>query len=360
MNEDIRKRKAELLFWSITPENVAKIYLHNFNDYLYQNSDEVEINGIVIGNSIEDKIMKIKMRFPDKNGNPNIKTAKACGTRAGFPITELDFIDNQLTILKGLSFIDFVQRKKYETYLNFILNKETPPQPEPILTNTPQQRNIKNQLQKEINHFFFFQIEVVENVEIDGKTYENQKQLNNESIITTENWNERKLEFFNQRMNIYKVSFSQTEKIELEIELLNKFEFEKNDYKILKNRYLELLKDNLINEPEKSNTKKHKTELSIKQIALKYVYEYSQITRENGNKIAKEYGHNSGEKLFQQFTYFSSLANRKGLPNPCTAKKLDNKIKLLESVIEILSIDKQNQVKDEVSILKKIYESEYQ
>lgn len=105
---------------------------------------------------------------------------------------------------------------------------------------------------------------------------------------------------------------------------------------------------------------KQKPELKINQIALKYAYEGLQITRENGNEIAKKYGHNSGEKLFQRFTYFSSSANRKGKPNLCTPKKLDNKIKLIESIIELLPTDKQERAKDEVSILKKIYEAEYQ
>lgn len=107
----------------------------------------------------------------------------------------------------------------------------------------------------------------------------------------------------------------------------------------------------------------HQTEtekLKIDQIALKYAYEGLQITRENGNDIAKEYGHNSGEKLFQRFTYYSSSANRNGKPNLCTPKKLDNKIKLIESIIELLPTDKQERAKDEVLILKKIYEAEYQ
>jgi hypothetical protein len=105
---------------------------------------------------------------------------------------------------------------------------------------------------------------------------------------------------------------------------------------------------------------KQKPELTINQIALKYVYELSQITRENSKEIARKYGHNSGEKLFQRFTYYSSTANRKGKPIPCTPKKLDNKIKLIESIIELLPTDKQERAKDEVSILKEIYEAEYQ
>lgn len=105
---------------------------------------------------------------------------------------------------------------------------------------------------------------------------------------------------------------------------------------------------------------KQKPELTITQIALKYAYEELLITRVNGNEIARQYGYNSGEKLFQKFIHFSSVANRKGKPFPCTPKKLTNKIKLIESIIESLPTDKQERAKDEVSILKKIYEAEYE
>jgi hypothetical protein len=108
------------------------------------------------------------------------------------------------------------------------------------------------------------------------------------------------------------------------------------------------------------HTDKSKPELSINQIALKFVYEGFQITRENGNEIAKKYGHNSGEKLFQKFTYYSSPTNRKGKPIPYTPKKLNNKIQLIESVIELLSTDIQERAKDEVKILKAFLESDYQ
>ena len=100
--------------------------------------------------------------------------------------------------------------------------------------------------------------------------------------------------------------------------------------------------------------------LSLKQIALKYIYEGKQITRENGNEIAREYGYTSGEKLFQHYTFYTSVANRKGKPTPLTQKKLSNKIALIESVIAILPTDKQQRAVDELEILKKIFESEYQ
>lgn len=138
-------------------------------------------------------------------------------------------------------------------------------------------------------------------------------------------------------------------------------------YYTKKHEVIELMKfEEYLNEQENiktlspQQTEKPKPELKINQIALKYAYEGLQITRENGNEIAKKYGHNSGEKLFQRFTYYSSSTNRKGKPTPCTPKKLDNKIKLIESIIELLPTDKQGRAKDEVSILKKIYDAEYQ
>lgn len=102
-----------------------------------------------------------------------------------------------------------------------------------------------------------------------------------------------------------------------------------------------------------------KVKLSLPQIALKHYYEGLIITRKNGKEIAKSYGHSSGEKLYQWFSKYSSLANRKGDPGGQTAKPLLNKINLFESVIEYLPADKQERAKDEVSILKAIYEANY-
>jgi hypothetical protein len=100
--------------------------------------------------------------------------------------------------------------------------------------------------------------------------------------------------------------------------------------------------------------------LKIDQVALYYVYENKQITRMNGDEIAKQYGHTSGEKLFQRFTYYSSTANRKGKPVPCTPTKLKNKIELIESIIQLLTGNNVLKANDEVTILKTILETEYQ
>ncbi|MBM3454787.1 MAG: hypothetical protein FJX80_06520 [Bacteroidetes bacterium] len=110
--------------------------------------------------------------------------------------------------------------------------------------------------------------------------------------------------------------------------------------------------------PHQTETETEK--LKIEQIALKYAYEGIQITRENGNEIAKKFGHNSGEKLFQRFTYFLSAANRKAKPTTCTPRKLKNKIELFESVVNHLSDNSKQRAIDEINILKTIFENEYQ
>ena len=101
------------------------------------------------------------------------------------------------------------------------------------------------------------------------------------------------------------------------------------------------------------------TKLPLKIIALKHVYERIQITRQNGNSIAQTYGHKSGDKLFQEYTFYASSANRKGKPTPCTKVKLQNKINRLETVIELLPLDKQSTAKDEVAILRSHFDNEF-
>ena len=104
------------------------------------------------------------------------------------------------------------------------------------------------------------------------------------------------------------------------------------------------------------NKRDIKDNLKINQIALKYFYEKRVVTRENCNSEIVKFGHTSGEKLYQKFTYYSSRVNRKGIPSNCTAKKLQNKIKLIESVIRMLPDDCKKQAIDEVGILKIIAE----
>lgn len=87
----------------------------------------------------------------------------------------------------------------------------------------------------------FFQIEVEADILIDGKLYENQKVRNNNSILTPDNWEVNVQVFFEQRMSSYKESYTMNEKIEQEVEILEKLPINSQDYKILKSRYIEYL-----------------------------------------------------------------------------------------------------------------------
>ena len=99
--------------------------------------------------------------------------------------------------------------------------------------------------------------------------------------------------------------------------------------------------------------------LTIEQVALIHVYEGIQITRKNAGEIALSNGFKSGEKLFQKYIFYCSIANRKGKPTPCTPKKLSNKIRRIEGILGLLSPKGYAKAYDEVKILKTIYETEF-
>ena len=100
----------------------------------------------------------------------------------------------------------------------------------------------KDRIYKRLAALNFFQITVIGDLEIDGKVHKNIRQRNNDSIITTNNWEQHKDVFFNERMATYEDSYTTKEKIKLELEILEKLPINEDIYKVLKDRYLEYLK----------------------------------------------------------------------------------------------------------------------
>lgn len=96
-----------------------------------------------------------------------------------------------------------------------------------------------------------------------------------------------------------------------------------------------------------------KPEFSLKELALMFQYEGQKVTRKNAHILAKQKGHNSGEKLFQHFTKYSSRQNRIGIEN--TPKKTQNKIILFEKIIPFLSVKVRQRATDEMNTLKDAY-----
>ena len=107
-------------------------------------------------------------------------------------------------------------------------------------------------------------------------------------------------------------------------------------------------------------SEKPKPEFSIKQIALKLVYEGVMVTRENATTLIKPYGHNSGDKLYNEFTFYSSSTNRKASPTPFTKQKFKNKIDLFHSVSNILTEPNKSRLLDELKIMEINYKNEFE
>ena len=93
--------------------------------------------------------------------------------------------------------------------------------------------------------------------------------------------------------------------------------------------------------------------LKLREIALLYAFQRKNINKLNCNEIASNYGHKSGAKLYHLFNQYYNRTDRKAKPNPCTKITLQNKIKLFEKVIELLSKKDRVEAEDELVILKK-------
>lgn len=105
-----------------------------------------------------------------------------------------------------------------------------------FLIPTPMNES-KSRILEQLSDFNFFQITVISDFEFEGKINKDVKQNNNESILTPENWEQHKDTFFKQRMTTYKDSYTLKEKINLELEKLEKLPINKTDYQILRDRY---------------------------------------------------------------------------------------------------------------------------
>jgi len=175
---------------------------------------------------------------------------------------------------------------------------------------------------------------------------------------------ERYKKWANYRPECDEYDFIKTEIGNYEFELTAQFTVGAlwDRYEKIINQYILFLKNKLPDKIINNNIGGNKLEYTVKQIALIHAYNGIQLTRDNSKEIAARYGftsNNSGEGLFQDFTYFSSAANRKGKPINCTAKKLENKIKQFESVFEHLTEPNKKRAEDEINILKSILKSEY-
>jgi hypothetical protein len=91
-------------------------------------------------------------------------------------------------------------------------------------------------------------------------------------------------------------------------------------------------------------------ELTVTQVALILIYEGKTFSRSEATNIAKEYGHLSGNNLFNTFCEYHTRTFRKARPD--TKLKLKNRINLIESILEFLDHKGRTKASDEIIILK--------
>ncbi|MDX2190511.1 MAG: hypothetical protein SFY32_11670 [Bacteroidota bacterium] len=120
-------------------------------------------------------------------------------------------------------------------------------------------------------------------------------------------------------------------------------------------QYLKEAKTNL-------SIEKKLDKLKVPQIALIHIYEDKQITEENANEIAANYGYTaktSGKGLYHDYLKYCKTSDRKAKPTAETKKTLINKIELFKSIVNYLSEKAKQKANDEINILKTILENEY-
>lgn len=96
-------------------------------------------------------------------------------------------------------------------------------------------------------------------------------------------------------------------------------------------------------------------QLSHDQIALIHYYNGITITEYNASDIATSYkwtAKTSGRKIWQQYLYFTSNANRNAIPNNPTPTTKRNKLKLFESVLPYLNDTGKQKAEYEIKVLK--------
>lgn len=99
-----------------------------------------------------------------------------------------------------------------------------------------------------------------------------------------------------------------------------------------------------------------KTELTLKQVALLYIYKGEFMPRDAADNIAKEYGHTSGQRLNQHYSDYHKDTDRK----PSEKKRKDKSLmKDIEKIITHLPEDKKAKPQKEVELLKNAVENNY-
>lgn len=113
---------------------------------------------------------------------------------------------------------------------------------------------------------------------------------------------------------------------------------------------LDFIKSNQLPKAKKILEIKHFKPLTLREIALKCYYEGKILNRDNAIIELKNTKHNSNDKLYSNFTKWSTKLERTS--DPDSKVKLLNKIKIFERVIQSLPKSKRTAAMDDLKILE--------
>lgn len=105
----------------INQTNVNDIYQKQFNRFIFDYSDEVNIDGKIYSNTGYDKMMKINLVYlKNEKGEPNFKKIYANGIKDGFKLTENDFVEYELEQIVDYTPKGLTEKKQLKTYKEYL------------------------------------------------------------------------------------------------------------------------------------------------------------------------------------------------------------------------------------------------
>lgn len=170
----------------------------------------------------------------------------------------------------------------------------------------------KNSINKNLADFLFFQIAVEVNIldaHSDKLTKDEIKKIDstktvwtktNDSILTPDNWSKKVDIFYKQRMETYNKSYTDAEKINLELERLEKLTINKTEYKILKSRYKDYLLSKL-QEPQQIVNNKGFENMHWFKIGLLFANGKMKELLESNNNNSTKVAELLGNKNYRPF-----------------------------------------------------------
>lgn len=171
------------------------------------------------------------------------------------------------------------------------------------------------------------------------------------SLIDLEDWDKHKNQYLEQHINGYHPDTTTEERLIFENERLDKYEASLDTYehelRSMAMKYRKMLEN--YTEPVSKEVVGDDTKPSVSAIALKYYYDNLPLDRSNATRIAKSYGHGSGQYLYQTYTFYCSRQNRVAIGD-LSERKIKARIELLEEAIEIT--DNKDKVKLEIELIE--------